>query len=388
MGVFSNRSAFGESYNAVDLLDESIDTTGVLDIEEGAISQLIAESEMNWSMMMKTVGVCELAAIEQDGEAIYEASDISGFFGKIKEFFKNILEKIKKIFKNFLVKFDAWTKSGKDFVDKYKKQLISAKTKDLHFQGYKFTNLDYAVTEDDMNKTVNNAGDDYIDMDPEVIANKFLGEVKDPKEAMKELDKLAEDYDDTLEKMRADTIAEISKSKQGSLTAEEFSVELFKAFRDDEETKTELEDSYINVTSLMADMVNYNRVKKDTDKMYSEIDKFLRRTINKLDKAENILLKKAPGEKDETTGKREKDERISAAIRAIAHTNRVHKDMQNLATQVSNAHLRALKDNAQQAKAICAKLLTRKATNEAAFDDGDFGVTHSVADAFANVNFI
>lgn len=391
MGVFSTRNAINESYEEVDLLDESIDITGTLDIEAGGMGRLIAENEINYTAMMKMIGICELAAIEESGDAIYEASDVSGFFGKIKEFFKNILEKIKRLFKNFLVKFDAFTKSGKDFVTKYKKQLIAAKTKDLDFEGFKFT-IDNNVPKYDtvtiQGVSVPAAADNFMDAiedeDPEKIAEYAKKAVTDKNAAdlRDALDTIDDKYDDLVENMRAGMLG-----KTGSFTAEEYSEELFKLYRNNEDKKETLDDSYINVTNLMATMINYEKCKKEVDKAYKEIDKGLNKFMNRLDKAENKLLKEAPGEKD-ADGKVQKNELISISIRGIALANRFVKDHQNLWTQKANAHLRALKDEAQQAKAICAKLLTRKPTKESAdLDDGEaFGVTHG--SAFDNLKLI
>lgn len=398
MGVFSTRDFVNESYSTVDLLDESIDITNAGNIEDGAMGMIIAETEANYTAMMKTIGICELAAIEQEGEAIYEASDVSGFFGKIKEFFKNILEKIKRLFKNFLVRFDSWTKSNKDFVTKYKKQLIAAKTKDLDFEGYKFTlpTNQSSIDESGISSTISNKASAasalvgaVADIDPEKIAETTLSAVEsrgaDGQKALSsDLDSIEDNYDDIIEGFRG------TFTGDKSLTADEFNEELFKKFRDGESTKTTLEDSYINVTTLMSTLINYDKVKKETEKAYREIDKFFNKFTGKLDKAENKLLKKVPGEKDPTSGKTVAKEATSLAVRAISLTNRLVKDYQNCWTIYQNAHLRALKDEASQAKAICTKLLTRKPTKEGADligdDEGSYGVTHS--DAFGNLKFI
>lgn len=410
MGVFSTRDFVNESYNTVDLLDESIDITNAGNIEDGAMGMIIAETEANYTAMMKTIGICELAAIEQEGEAIYEASDVSGFFGKIKEFFKNILEKIKRLFKNFLVKFDSWTKSNKDFVTKYKKQLIAAKTKDLKFEGFVYKiegggDVASAPAEfkDDQvasalsavnsaNSTAINAILAEADADKMVSAVKGLDGIKDGSSDdeynsfVSALDKIDENYDDIMEALRGNMFA---KSK-GKLTSEEYTQELFKYYRNGEETKSELEDSDINITNLMSILLNYNTVKKTVTDAYNKIDKGIGKFTKSLDRAENNLLKEIPGQKDDTTKTYSPKKATNAAVRAISVMNKVVKDHQQLWTQMSNAHLRAIKDQASQAKAICTKLLTRKPTKEGADligdDEGSYGVTHS--DAFGNLKFI
>lgn len=414
MGVFSNRgtAAITESYANVDLLDEAIDITGVENIEDGALTRIVAESEANYTILMKTVGICELAAIEEDGEAVYEASDVSGFFGKIKEFFKGILEKIKRVFKNFLVKFDSWTKSGKDFITKYKKQIISAKTTNLKFDGFVYTDTDAKTkvepgdvqkaagavlgnitpedssvnfaevigTSDDVNTIVTNVKRYFMDVEGKgATAKKQVVDTT--------INKLDEKYDDFLEELRGAYVSKLAKGAKGKMDAEEYNKELFKGFRNGDDSKDELPDSYIEVNKLMGFVLNYDTAKKTTEGAFNQINKYINSFLSALDKAQNQLLKDTGPDKEGATAENLMN---SACVRIVSYAYRATKDNQNIWTIFHNAKMRAMKDEASQAKAILVKLITRKPTNEGAdLSDGDFGVTHTTpaGDVFASLSF-
>ena len=63
-----------------------------------SVSDIIYETETNWDTLMGAVSDIEEESREKYGKVIYEAVNIKAFFGKIKEFFKNLFEKIKKFF--------------------------------------------------------------------------------------------------------------------------------------------------------------------------------------------------------------------------------------------------------------------------------------------------
>lgn len=394
MGVYS--SAFAESTlnnQVVDLLDESIDISTTPSIEENGFGKLIAETEANYTMFMKAVGICELAAAERDGDVIYEAADVSGFFGKVKQFFKNILEKIKRLFKKFLVNFDSWTKSNKDFVDKYKRQITMAKLTDFEYDGYKFSDTDTVAGDTDADdiasSVVTKFGFSDISKDPDEIVTSVSG--MDPKgydSLMKNLNKFDEDYEDLQEELRMCMFEPYKNKPTSPVSSSEFSEEIFKAFHSGETTKEKLTSSDINVTSLIATLVNYDKVKRDTEKSYRGFDKSINNYIKSLDKAENMLLKKVPskgadGKTDENATKS-----TSMALAAVNRSNRIMKDLQQFAQQIENGRLQALKDEAKQAKAICTKLITRKVKEDAdMYGENEFGVSHART-ALDSVNFI
>ena len=108
-----------------------------------AALNIVVEGEENYNRIVQAVGIDEYNYFEENGvEMVYEAADIKGFFGKIKAFFVNLLQKIKGLIKKFISLFDSYTKSDKDFVNKYRRHLVSVNMKNFEYKGYKFKYID------------------------------------------------------------------------------------------------------------------------------------------------------------------------------------------------------------------------------------------------------
>ena len=139
MGIYSKEKSFTESARyGVEPIECELD-----DLHEAAL-QIVAESDYNFNMLMKALLVEEFNILESTGaEMIYESGNISAFFGKIKSFFMNILAKIKGLWNRFVQMFDSMTKSGKEFANKYKKEIYgkTGSTKDFTYKGYTFSGL-------------------------------------------------------------------------------------------------------------------------------------------------------------------------------------------------------------------------------------------------------
>ena len=314
-------------------------TTGVIECAhepglEGAY-HIVAESEANYNAIMQAVGVAELAVFESTGaEMIYEAGDVKGFFGKMKELFLNLWEKIKGLFKKFFAMFDTYVKNDKDFVNKYKKDILSANTKGFKYKGFNFT-LD-AID-------VKKAGNKIDGLLPH-------GTPTD-KNGMEDFIKKFEDRVELVEKMRGAAVGE------SSLEAAEFTKELFKKLRSGEDTKEEM-DNISAHDQLIAISQNSN-LKKAAEQQYKDMEKEIKDVINVLEKAEKDLLKGVP----------DKDDREGTEIRALQiKTANVHianlRDKLNILQVVNGAKLTAIKDCNRQAKAICVALMNYRPKNE------------------------
>lgn len=295
---------------------------------EGAYA-IVAESEANYNKIMQAVGVAELAVFESTGnEMVYEAADIKGFFGKVKEFFVNLWEKIKGLFKKFFAMFDSYIKNDKDFVSKYKKHLLSVDTRDFKYKGYNFT----------INAVSVNGANSAID--------KFIPGM-DNKEALLKIDDRAE----LVEKMRGVAIGE------SSLEAGEFTKELFKMLRSGEDSKEELDN--ISVTDLLMAISENSNLKKEAEKNFKDIEKSIKEAIKATDKLQAKILKDVPnnGDKESTTLRAEE---IKAASTHVANL----KDKLAIVQVVNGAVLTAIKDKNRQSKAICTALMNYKPKNE------------------------
>lgn len=120
---------YDQSYSGMQALIEGYQNDYAL--FTGALYQDIKE----YSMVHEGASVGEVVAFQE--------ASISGFFNKIKEFFKKLWAKIKAIFHNFIAKFDSmFMKSGKALLKKYKKEIEMKDTSDLEVKFRKEKSVD------------------------------------------------------------------------------------------------------------------------------------------------------------------------------------------------------------------------------------------------------
>lgn len=330
-------------------------TTGIIECAhepglEGAYA-IVAESEANYNAIMQAVGVAELAVYESTGyEMVYEAGDVKGFFGKVKEFFVNLLEKIRGLFKKFFAMFDSYTKNDKDFVNKYKKHLLSVNTRNFKYKGFNFT-LD-AVDVDKASSAIQGV----------MPSGSTSGNISS---LQAEIAK-SENRVELVEKMRGKAIGE------SSLEAGEFTKELFKKLRSGEDTKEEMDN--ISVTDQLVAISENSALKKAAEKQFKDLEKAIKEAIKTVEKSQNELLKGVPDKTDkEATALR------AAQIKVASNHVANLKDKLAILQVINGAKLTAIKDCNRQAKAICVALMNYKPKNESTIfaNEGGFlaGVT-------------
>lgn len=317
-------------------------TTGIIECAhepglEGAYA-IVAESEANYNAIMQAVGVAELAVYESTGcEMVYEAGDVKGFFGKVKEFFMNLLEKIRGLFKKFFAMFDSHVKNDKDFVNKYKKHLLSVNTKNFKYKGFNFTidaiDVDKAATAIDGVIPSGSTSGNIASLQAEIAKSENRVEL--------------------VEKMRGKAIGE------SSLEAGEFTKELFKKLRSGEETKEEMDN--ISVTDQLVAISENSALKKAAEKQFKDLEKAIKEAIKTVEKSQNELLKGIPDKTD-----REATELRAAQIKIASNHVTNLKDKLAILQVVNGAKLTAIKDCNRQAKAICVALMNYKPKNESA----------------------
>ena len=303
---------------------------------EGAYA-IVAESEANYNKIMQAVGVAELAVFESTGEEmVYEAADVKGFFGKVKEFFVNLWEKIKGLFKKFFAMFDSYVKSDKDFVNKYKKHLLTVNTRDFKYKGYNF----------DVDAIELNDASSKIDG----IIGKYL-HVSDNKAVLDKLITEMDDRTELLEKIRGAAIGE------SSLEAGEFTKELFSKFRSGEDSKEELDN--VSVSDLLLNISGSSKLKTTAEKEYKVLEKEIKEAMKNLDKTEKELLRVVPDKNDSDA-----TELRATQIKVASNAVGLLKDKMSILQLINGAKLTAIKDCNRQSKAICTALMTYKPKNE------------------------
>lgn len=314
------------------------------DIEPSTAYAIMAENEINYNKIMQAIGLSELAAYCTTGEVIYEAADISSLFEKVKAFIKKIFDKILALIKKAIAVLDRFILSDKAFVKKYEKTILAADLKDFEYEGYEFTtDTSYVLSK--------------LDLD--------MLELTDVKSKYKDADST-----DRMDILRG------SIFKKGKLDSSEFHEEIFKFFRNDEDSKTPIKvEPRDIINEISTGKKTVSQAKKDFTafkKLYGEHV----RKIESKQRESNDKLKK---------GKSEDAEANAEEIIDIAMWLDVVKNKLNLITSVENGRLTALKAQNRQAKSIATKLVVRSYKHESA----NVGFTHEACGSFlSNVSLI
>ncbi len=298
-----------------------------------AASYIVAESENNYNSIMKAIALDELAVYESTGvEMVYEAVNFRAFFAKVKEFFKKLWEKIKGMFQKFFAKINSVVMKDKEFVKKYKKAILDADTKGFEYKGFTFTNLDAKIKSADQIeaaglKTLSNISG--IDKEALISYSESIS---------------GDSKTDLLDKFRGSLVG-ASKVEEA-----DFSAELFKYFRNGEDTKDDIDtvdkSKFLDIIGSTAD------TKKKAENDLRDLKKTIDNIIKELEKAEKAAY--------------DDKEAASERVNAFSKTIEVIKARMNLVTVWSGAKLKALKDQNAQCKSVCVKLLTYKPKNESA----------------------
>lgn len=347
-----------------------------------ASMQIAYESTVNYNNIMRAVGIQEANYLAETGqELVYEGATGEGFFAKLKAFFVKIWQKIKGLFTKFMALINSYTKSDKDFLSKYKKQLASVDISKMTYSGYKFTHdaIKIKTAKDVMfqhiNKKFGITGDGFADYN--TFESAVHGVIKNNNTKDDQLknvvDKIIdEDVEDIVEELRGLAIGD-----NNTYTASEFSKELFSKLRNGEDSKEEFDNMRIGdyVTWLQGSA----EAKKEADKTYKENKKYFEDAIKwceKMSKAVSVAASKKNDDFEDSDPYKiysngPKSSIASITISLISRYNSLIKSASNILALINGAILTAIKDQSRQAKAICVKALTFKPKNESAslFDD-------------------
>ena len=335
-----------------------------------------AEIATNHNSFMKSIALSELAAVEQTGstDVLYESVNIKGIFEKIKMFFKKIIEKIHKIFHTFIAKMSSWFGNNASFAKTYEKEVLkgwSNVKNDWDFKGYIFTNINLNVEGADTMKII--IEDSDIKEIKDLIENLNLANLCE-KEGIdtssdKALAKCREKMDDIKEIMRGtlinhinsndfSTTLHISGNSSEKLDSSEFTEELFKVFRNGQDSKEDISKNDIlkgydgSISGMMTYIKEFDKIKSKTEAVERKITKAVDGLIKKIDKEQNDLIKLNKDIKDENTKKQ--NERI---VQGSSLVQSLYGFSSEMYTQAFSAMLQAQKDACVQAKEIAVKVI-------------------------------
>ena len=291
MGIYSNSymgqpSDYGhdETLDSI-MLDESVVPCESDDLVEAGLDYIQTMQE-NYNSIFMHIGQAELQALEESGQQMV--------------YTEGVLSSIWNAIKRFMMIIDSYTKTDKEFLNKYRNQILSPKNmSDFTFKGYK-----WHIDENEVSKMityitgkvdylVNNAID--LDHIRTAIQHGFAGNG---------VDKLIENFDDWEEEMRGNILKESLKSSPKTVTEEEFRKELKKYFKGDEEEKQQLDNKDINIHNIVAQLQTSAETKKKVNKVFNENKKSIENSEKMVDKAQREQIKNTPykgSDKDEET---------------------------------------------------------------------------------------
>ena len=409
MGIYTN-TVFNNSYSSSDYTSVEPFVGGHFNYHELGIIAA-AESAANQNAFMKAIALQELASMEQYGntDVLYESVNIKGIFEKIKAFFNKIIEKIHKIFHTFIAKMSSWFGNNKDFAKKYEKEVIKnwgLVSNDWEFKGYKYTHLPNLSASDatatfktkfkGTGKIIDilNADNTALASALEAVAKKDDGNggttganaddiaaVRDKLDGIKDGIRQA-----TITAINGGTInnmgaAEFSTDVEKGLDSKEFTEELFKIFRNGQDSKQDMKKNDVtgaygnSINGLMTCIKDYDKIKTNLEKTENAMVKSIDEMVNAIDKAEDSLVKVNNDSNTNDTTKLNNEKIVSAA----SLVQSIWGFIKEVQTQAFSAALQATKDQCTQAKEIAVKVigLNKKMTESA--DYSNDGYTTSTA---------
>lgn len=390
---------------------------------------IIAASEIaaNHNAFMKSIALSELAAVEQTGstDVLYESVNIKGIFEKIKMFFKKIIEKIHKIFHTFVAKMSSWFGGNQSFAKNYEKEVIKgwANVKnDWEFKGYDFSNaIKTKTTSGELKAAVKTGGakieallngklDEYVKAAAKIKNEKYNPNYKDgdPEDTKDErtthnittsdaeIAKFREKIDDIKDDLRKQIINSVTASTpsipltfdfnadaSGGYDQKEFTDELFKAWRNGEDSKVDMNKQAIqtcyggSISSMMSFIKDFDKTKSNLEACERAITKSIDSLINKMDKAENELLK-------------DKDNKATnePIVQASSLYQTLWGAVSEMMTQAFSSLLQANKEACTQAKEIAVKVIGQSKKMTESYDYSNDSYSNGGFDFISSVKLV
>lgn len=356
MGFYDNGSTIGFDTTPSVRLEDLVEDASIPTFPESAsylqcALEGAADDEANWNGIMMACGLQEYTHFKETGEnLVYTEAVGGGFIESVRAFLRKVWEKIKALFKKFMIFLDSATKSGKDFINKYRSDINMAVGNipdNATINGYKFTLDEYkdkVLAEAEKFKSkVTNA---YSSAGASISKDNYTSLEKiDLPGGAKINNEDSWSYEDEMEKIRGGLL---SKSP---MSANEFSKELFEMLRNGESSKESIDLNSSLVSNAVSSLDGYTEENKNVKASYTTLDKFFRDLDKSLSKVQTELSKQKP---------KADSNALIWIQRAISLTKGISSTLQT----ANGIYLTASKDKVNQAKAICVKVVSYKSKTE------------------------
>lgn len=278
MGMYSNYDVQydGTPSETIDSImsDPSVVAEDYTDIKEYGLN-ILTTMTINYNLIHEHIAFAELKHITESGTPmVYTEGVFSSIFNAIKRFLQKIWERIKGLFKRFMMIINSYSKTDKEFANKYRKEIFAYHDlSDFTFKGYKWTIEDGKIKD-----AIEKCSTPDFDIVKETKQANRVGithvEIKDYKDEL-------EKYSDHEEAFRGECLDKLG-GKKGKYTADEFRKELRACFRNGEDSKEELDDKDIDVHDMFAWLVGSKNAKKTIDTMFKDNKKAIDETLKEL----------------------------------------------------------------------------------------------------------
>lgn len=390
MGIYTNYSGSNISSNYTQVEPFVGENFNYHELGIRAASEIAA----NHNSFMKSIALSELAAFEQTGstDVLYEAVDIKGIFEKIKMFFKKIIEKIHKIFHTFIARMSAWFGGNASFAKTYEKEVVKGwgnVKNDWEFKGYHFTHISETKADTDTKFSVMIEGDGAAEQGikkklTDLIASGLAEFIKssssddlkallsddpdnDKNKNNTAITAVREKMDDIKDAMRFDIVKSIREGrglpttlkanfKGSKYDSSEYTEELFKVFRNEEDSKESFEKKDVlasyggSVAGMMTYIKEFDKIKTKTESAERKITKAIDKLIDDVSKAQNANIKEMKDDTSKTTLN-------EYLVQMSSLYQTIYSAASEYVTQAFSAYLQAQKEACTQAKEIAVKVI-------------------------------
>lgn len=354
MGAYSFGAGASSPVDIDSLLESNEIGVSYEESSVDAAARVVAETTANWNAIVEACAIDELNYLEENGvEMVYEGATLDGFFAKAKEFFLNIWKKIQEIFKKVLIQLNSWSKTDKDFIKKYEKDLNRAANNGLGDKEVKFFDYDYYKNGADIAATTNFDPQQYKGSD-------FVSLVKDLGHDVGALSS-ADDWKEANKKLsEADSKAAILDTYRGEVVYEDGSKkveagEFVKALKEKIQGSDSPDD--VKISEVLSKCISFLGI---SDKIKTNLNKALNQEKKGIDnaiKALETVKKSLNKELGKETGHEIEGAQHSMAVTYID----ILKSEKNIITTATGVALNCLKSCSRQSKAVCVAALTYKA---------------------------
>ena len=267
MGIYSGDNMFSNTMRSVD---------PDLSYGDGAISAqvIMIENCQNQFALFEGVirndiqeATMRINGVDEDEILGFTEGTIGDLLSKIKEMFKKLWSKIKGIFQGFMARLEAtFGKNNKQFVEKYRKVVLSKDLADFEPKYRKRTSADYPLFDGVAT---------YLD--DKLNTGKYANSDE------KAIEKMYDDFDDDK------ILDEMSKQISSKFTDfKEFDKDFMDLLYDDESTDK------VNIHDIISELIGFKDLKKNWSKANDSLNKAFNKMIQQIEKDESSFSKEFP----------------------------------------------------------------------------------------------